>query len=307
MKKLVIATLLTLLVVIISLGAPNLTVEAESPQPQVISLQLNEEGAWVTVYLPKNLVLAGDHKDYLGFWISTPKEGKSVGRFLQESQLGETVTLFILWSRWDWWKEPAPALTVEFRNQEIFRRELPAKNPRIPTLHVVQKGNTVWELAKDYKSTVEKIHKLNQLQDPDLIYWGDLLIVQDGTWPPGEPLGQMIWIDEFFIREFYFRPDWGLLTLDLYLNGKFYYRYFEKGTPINESVAVPIEFKPNECHMIALGAQWENRTETWGGKKVCFEGFPERFRVDFYDIQINEKTGYIALVRDLVYTYDHPF
>lgn len=45
------------------------------------------------------------------------------------------------------------------------------------TIYVVGKGDTLWELAKRYRTTMDDIIKLNELEDPDSLVPGQKLLI----------------------------------------------------------------------------------------------------------------------------------
>lgn len=45
------------------------------------------------------------------------------------------------------------------------------------TIYVVQKGDTLWKLAKRFNTTVEDIVEINDIENPDLIYPGERLLI----------------------------------------------------------------------------------------------------------------------------------
>lgn len=45
------------------------------------------------------------------------------------------------------------------------------------TIYVVQKNDTIWKLAKKYNTTMEDIIKINNIENPDVIYPGEKLII----------------------------------------------------------------------------------------------------------------------------------
>lgn len=47
--------------------------------------------------------------------------------------------------------------------------------------HVVKQGETLYEIARRYNTTVSRIVQLNNLQDPDMIYIGQVLLIDAGT------------------------------------------------------------------------------------------------------------------------------
>jgi spore coat assembly protein SafA len=42
---------------------------------------------------------------------------------------------------------------------------------------VVQKGDSLWKIAKKYRTTVDNIAAVNEIEDPDLIYPGQKLLI----------------------------------------------------------------------------------------------------------------------------------
>lgn len=44
-------------------------------------------------------------------------------------------------------------------------------------IYTVQKGDTLWKLAKRFNTTVEDILAVNDIENPDLIYPGQRLII----------------------------------------------------------------------------------------------------------------------------------
>jgi spore coat assembly protein SafA len=42
---------------------------------------------------------------------------------------------------------------------------------------VVQKGDSLWKIAKKYRTTVDNIAAVNELENPDLIYPGQKLLI----------------------------------------------------------------------------------------------------------------------------------
>ena len=45
------------------------------------------------------------------------------------------------------------------------------------TVYIVKKGDTLWKLAKKFNTTVGEIAEINEIEDPDLIYPGQRLII----------------------------------------------------------------------------------------------------------------------------------
>lgn len=53
---------------------------------------------------------------------------------------------------------------------------MPPEKPSM-TIYIVQKGDTLWKIAKKYKTTVDAIVKANNIKNPDLIMPGQQLII----------------------------------------------------------------------------------------------------------------------------------
>ena len=45
------------------------------------------------------------------------------------------------------------------------------------TIYVIGKGDTLWNLAKKYKTTIEKIKEMNELEDENLLIPGEKLLI----------------------------------------------------------------------------------------------------------------------------------
>lgn len=45
------------------------------------------------------------------------------------------------------------------------------------TIYIVQKGDTLWNLAKKYKTTIDDLVKLNNIENPDIIYAGEKIMI----------------------------------------------------------------------------------------------------------------------------------
>ena len=82
--------------------------------------------------------------------------------------------------------EPMPLQVVPFQGWEPWNAQPP--EPLMPPepaerpdgcagQHVVARGDTLHELAKDYNTSVEALVDLNQIADPNLIYVGQTLCV----------------------------------------------------------------------------------------------------------------------------------
>jgi LysM repeat protein len=60
-----------------------------------------------------------------------------------------------------------------------------------PTAYVVQRGDTLYSIARRYGTTVEAIAMLNRIANPSRIYAGQRLIIPGGTAPTPPPSGQV--------------------------------------------------------------------------------------------------------------------
>ena len=76
------------------------------------------------------------------------------------------------------------ALVTEEKEAEVISSILfdeEGKGTMVPiasaVLYVVQKGDTLWNIAKTYDTTVEDILLLNDIENPDLIYPGEKLLI----------------------------------------------------------------------------------------------------------------------------------
>ena len=49
--------------------------------------------------------------------------------------------------------------------------------PVLTASYVVQSGDTLWDLAKKFNTTVDDIVELNDIENPDLIYPGQKLLI----------------------------------------------------------------------------------------------------------------------------------
>ena len=62
--------------------------------------------------------------------------------------------------------------------QEVTECEEKKKsNPYSMTIYFVKQGDTLWKIAKKFKSTVDDIVKLNEIADPDKIDIGMQLFI----------------------------------------------------------------------------------------------------------------------------------
>lgn len=54
--------------------------------------------------------------------------------------------------------------------------EIPKKSASL-TIYVVQHGDTIWKIAKKYRTTIESLVELNEIEDADVVKVGDKLII----------------------------------------------------------------------------------------------------------------------------------
>lgn len=65
------------------------------------------------------------------------------------------------------------------------------KNVSERIVYTVQRGNTLWEISKQYNVTIEEIAKLNNIQNPNLIYPGEkLTIISNSNFEHTKGLGK---------------------------------------------------------------------------------------------------------------------
>lgn len=64
---------------------------------------------------------------------------------------------------------------------ERLRIEASGDIPEGAVYYVVQRGDTLYKIARRYNTSVEEIAELNNLSNPDLIYAGQRLLVRSGT------------------------------------------------------------------------------------------------------------------------------
>jgi len=58
-------------------------------------------------------------------------------------------------------------------------------------IHTVKRGDVLWRIAQEYKSTIASIVKKNYIKDPNLIFAGDILVI-----PPIDKTGEkkVVWL-----------------------------------------------------------------------------------------------------------------
>ena len=72
---------------------------------------------------------------------------------------------------------------VDIITDAVVTPLLPEVIDKIPsiTIYVVKKGDTLWKLAKKFNTTVNNIATINNIENPDLIYHNQkLIIVKNG-------------------------------------------------------------------------------------------------------------------------------
>ncbi|TYP51653.1 DUF3794 and LysM peptidoglycan-binding domain-containing protein [Thermosediminibacter litoriperuensis] len=66
---------------------------------------------------------------------------------------------------------------IEKEEEKEKKEEKDKKDYPAMTIYIVQKGDTLWKIAKRYNVTLEAIIRANNLENPDLIYPGQRLII----------------------------------------------------------------------------------------------------------------------------------
>lgn len=119
------------------------------PFGQMIELRGVEEGDEATVTL---------RLDDLDFQMLSEREG----------ELRATITMEAMATR----QETAEAVT------DIEMGEETAGSPMAgAVIYMVQKGDTLWKIAKRYRTTMQDILAVNEIENPDLIYPGQKLLI----------------------------------------------------------------------------------------------------------------------------------
>ncbi len=85
----------------------------------------------------------------------------------REGDLRAAVTMEALVTR----METAEAIT------DITVEDEDATSAAGAVIYVVQKGNTLWQIAKEHRTTVDDILAVNEIEAPDLIYPGQKLLI----------------------------------------------------------------------------------------------------------------------------------
>ena len=86
----------------------------------------------------------------------------------QEGELRATVTMEAVVTR----TETAETVTDMTLEEETAHPPLAGA-----VIYMVQKGDTLWKIAKRYRTTVEDILAINEIENPDLIYPGQKLLI----------------------------------------------------------------------------------------------------------------------------------
>ncbi len=72
-----------------------------------------------------------------------------------------------------------PAIIKKAGLNGFDREELTSRaDPERKVVYTVKKGDTLWEIAKKYNTTVEKLAKDNGIKNPNLIYPGQRLVIK---------------------------------------------------------------------------------------------------------------------------------
>ena len=67
--------------------------------------------------------------------------------------------------------------TAELVTEAVWNEEEDGKTAAGAVIYVVQKGDSLWKIAKKYRTTVDNIAAVNEIEDPELIYPGQKLLI----------------------------------------------------------------------------------------------------------------------------------
>ena len=67
--------------------------------------------------------------------------------------------------------------TAELVTEAVWNEAEDGKTAAGAVIYVVQKGDSLWKIAKKYRTTVDNIVAVNEIEDPDLIYPGQKLLI----------------------------------------------------------------------------------------------------------------------------------
>ena len=67
--------------------------------------------------------------------------------------------------------------TAELVTEAIWNEAEDRKTAAGAVIYVVQKGDSLWKIAKKYRTTVDNIVAVNEIEDPELIYPGQKLLI----------------------------------------------------------------------------------------------------------------------------------
>jgi LysM repeat protein len=72
-------------------------------------------------------------------------------------------------------KEVCESICTDIEMSDMDKEEI--KNIPGMVIYIVKPGDTLWKLSKKFNSTVDSIAQLNGIENPDLIYPGQKLII----------------------------------------------------------------------------------------------------------------------------------
>ena len=67
--------------------------------------------------------------------------------------------------------------TAELVTEAVWNEAEDGKTAAGAVIYVVQKGDSLWKIAKKYRTTVDNIVAVNEIEDPALIYPGQKLLI----------------------------------------------------------------------------------------------------------------------------------
>jgi nucleoid-associated protein YgaU len=67
--------------------------------------------------------------------------------------------------------------TAELVTEAVWNEVEDGKTAAGAVIYVVQKGDSLWKIAKKYRTTVDNIVAVNEIEDPELIYPGQKLLI----------------------------------------------------------------------------------------------------------------------------------
>ena len=89
-------------------------------------------------------------------------------------------TFFVMWFIRNCTQSPPVVTRMETAETvtDITMDEETARQPMAgAVIYMVQKGDSLWKIAKRYRTTVNDILAVNDIENPDLIYPGQKLLI----------------------------------------------------------------------------------------------------------------------------------